>query len=59
VELVPTEDILTKRYTTADFKAFASEGHEGVQWIQELIAIKNLEELDVVPGVSFKFHTND
>jgi len=40
-----------KEYTASDFKALASVGFEGVEWIQELITIKSLEELVVVPKI--------
>jgi hypothetical protein len=40
-----------QEYAVADFRTLAGVGFEGVEWIQELIGIRALEELEVIPEI--------
>lgn len=47
----PLRDWSPTSYSAAEFKTLARAGYDSLGWVQELMAIKGLEELEIVPDV--------
>jgi hypothetical protein len=41
------------QYTAADFKTLASVGFEGLEWVRELVQIRPIQELEIIPLFEF------
>ncbi len=39
------------QYAASDFKTLTTVGFEGVEWIRELVDVKSLQELQVIPEI--------
>lgn len=47
----PLRDWSPTSYTAEEFRTLTKAGYDGMSWVQELLQVKGLEDIDIIPDM--------